>query len=312
MTDQLPPPPAPVPVGPVPTNAPKRRGRPAFGAVIGFAIALRGGREVIERVAFSRYGFTGLALAGAAAIGLMLAWRADQRRRARKRGGIEVTPEMVTQQIVDSGVGQPAFAEDGTLLGASVLVVNQRAKVLEVVTEYDVFGSDSQRVGSIRQIGQSRGKQIARVFTALDQYFTHHFEVLDTTGQPVLRLTRPRKLFLSKVHVFDGDDRYLGTIRQENVFWKIRFQLLDAAGNVVGRMRAENVRAWDFQIHDAFEREIATVVKTWEGWARTALTRADRYVIRVHAPLPYPLRQLAVATALTVDIALKQDPRGIS
>ena len=311
MTDQLPPPPAPMPTSSPPTEGAKRRGRPAFGAVIGFAVVLRGGREVIDRFAFSRYGFLGLIVAGAIAVGLLALWRADQRRRARKRGGVEFTPEMVRQQLVDSGVGPPAFAEDGTLLGASIFAVNQRPKVLEVFTEYEIFGSDAQGLGAIRQIGQSRGKQIARIFTTLDQYFTHHFEVLDTAGQPVLRLTRPRKVFLSKVHVFDGQNRFIGTIRQENVFWKIRFQLVDAAGNVVGGMRAENVRAWDFQIHDAFGTEVATVVKSWEGWARTAFTRADRYVVRVHSPLPYPLRQLALATALTADIALKQDARGL-
>jgi hypothetical protein len=279
--------------------------------VIAFAIVFRGGREVVERVAFSRYGFVGVIVAGAAALVLLLAWRADQRRRARKRGGVEVTPEMVAKQLADSGLGAPAFVEDGTLLGASLMVVNQRPKILEINTEYDVSGSDAQPLGAIRQFGQTRGKQVARLLTAFDQLFTHHFELLDNAGQPVLRLTRPRKLFLSKVHVFDGADRFLGTIRQENVFWKIRFQLVDAAGNVVGGMRAQNVRAWDFQVHDSLGREVATVIKSWEGWARTALTRADRYVVRIHEPLPYPLRHLALATALTADIALKQDARGV-
>jgi hypothetical protein len=219
---------------------------------------------------------------------------------------------MVAQQLADSGVGGPAYAEDGTLLGASLLAVNQRAKVLEVNTEFDVFGSDAQLIGAIRQVGQSRGKQIARVFLAFDQFFTHHFEVLDRAGAPVLRLTRPRKVFLTKMHVFDGHDRYIGTIKQENVFWRIRFRILDAAGNHVGSMHAKNVRAWDFHIYDALGREVATVVKSWEGWARTAFTRADRYVVRIHESLPYPMRYLTLATALTADIALKQDARGVS
>lgn len=312
MTDQLPPPPSPVaPSSPVGPGSSKRRGRPAFGAVVGAAIALRGGREVLERVAFSRYGFLGVLLVGALALALVIGWRADQRRRARKRGGVEFTPEVVQKQLADSGLGGPAFAEDGSLLGASVLVVNQRPKILEVETAYEVFGSDAAALGSIRQIGQSRFQQVARVLTAFDQYLTHHFEVLDTAGRPVLRLTRPWKVFLTKMHVFDGNDVYLGTIRQENVFWKIRFQLLDPQGRIVGRMHAKNVRAWDFQILDLTGREVAMVVKSWEGWARTAFTRADRYVVRVHEQLAPPLRQLAFATALTADMALKQDARGI-
>ena len=86
--------------------------------------------------------------------------------------------------------------------------------------------------------------------------------------------TRPRKVFLTKLHVFAGDNRYIGTIRQQNVFWKIRFSLHDEIGRIVGHLRAENVRAWDFHIYDLDERPAATIAKSWEGWSRTAFTRA--------------------------------------
>ena len=145
------------------------------------------------------------------------------------------------------------------------------------------------------------------MFTFLDQYFTHHFEVEDLTGENVLRVTCPAKVFLSRLHVFDGDDRFIGTLKQKNVFWKIDFQLLDPAHRVVGHIRAANVRAWDFHVEDAYGREIATVVKSWEGWATTAWTRSDRYVLRVHEPLAHGMRQLVLAVPLIVDLALKQD-----
>jgi uncharacterized protein YxjI len=310
----LPPPPAPG-TGSAPRPDPprpdpsRRRGRPAFGKVVIAAIGLRGGREVLERVAWSRYGLLGFFAVGTTAAIALVLWRWSQRRRVSRRGDVEFTPEMVAKQIADSEVGPPAFPEDGTLLGASILVVNQRPKLVEVNTEFEVFGADAQRLGGIRQIGQSKAKRLVRIVTAWDQFLTHHFELLDASGAPVLRLTRPRKLFRTKVHVFDGNDRFLGTIRQENIFWKIRFQIVDGAGNVVGHMHAENLRAWDFQVLDAGHREIARVVKSWEGWANTAFTRADRYVVHIHAPLPFPLRELALATALSADLALKQDAR---
>lgn len=292
-------------------SRPPRRGRPAFALVVAAAGGMRIAREVLQRLALSRYGLIGLIAVGAAGLALMLVWRADQRRRIRRRGGAEFTPEVVARQIADSAVGAPAFPEDGTLLGASILVVNQRAKLLEVNTEYEVFGTGGATVGSIRQIGQSSIKRVVRVLTVLDQYFTHHFEILSADGQVLLRLTRPRKVFRSTVHVFDATNHFLGTIRQENVFWKIRFQMLDRTGQVVGGMRAENLRAWDFHVHDAAGHQLATVVKSWEGWARTAFTRADRYVVRIHRALPSPLRELTLATALTADVALKQDARGL-
>ena len=318
MTDEgaaFAPPTPPAPEAPAPEQRPRnaaRRGRPAFGAVVVVAIGLRAGRQVVESVASDHFGILGVIAIGALVIAAILVWRGGLRRRIRARGGTEFPTELVLDQIAASGVGGPAFPEDGTLLGASLLVVNQHSKVLEIQTTYDVFGSNGRPLGAIRQIGQSRGKQLARILTVFDQYFTHHFELLANDGRPVLRLTRPAKIFRSKIHVFDGDNRFLGTIRQQNIFWKINFQLVDWQGNVIGHLRADNVRAWDFQVYDSYERPVATVVKTWEGWARTVFTRADRYVVRIHTPLPEPLLQLTLATALSADVALKQDARGIS
>ncbi len=282
-----------------------------FGVLVALAVAVRLGRQSVERVAVGQFGPAGVVIVFAGFLAVVLAWRGYQLQRARRAGGVEFTPELVARQLAEAGVGPPAFAEDGSLLGASVLVLNQHAKVLEITTDYEVFDSAARPLGSVRQIGQSRGKRVARIFTGFDQFFTHHFELLDRDARPILRLTRPRKLFLTKLHVFDGDDRFLGTIRQRNVWWKIRFGLVGADGREIGQLRAENLRAWDFHIYDASGRCVATVIKSWEGWARTAITRADRYVVRVHVPLPYPMRQLAVAAALATDLALKQDTRGI-
>jgi uncharacterized protein YxjI len=297
--------------GPAPDRQPKKpRGRPAFGLLIAVAIGWRLARQFVTEVAGDHWGVLGALGVGVAGIAVILLWRTIVRRRVRKQGGLELTPDQVRQQITDSELGPPAFPEDGTLLGASLLAVNQHAKVLEVNTTYDVFGSDARPLGAVRQVGQSKAKQVMRVLTAFDQYFTHHFEVVDPAGRPVLRLTRPAKLFRTKVLVAAPDGRPLGVIRQQNIFWKIRFSLLDGAGRPVGFLRADNVRAWDFKVYDIHERAVASVVKSWEGWARTAFTRADRYVVRIHEPLPYPLRELTFTAALAADLALKQDARG--
>jgi hypothetical protein len=251
----------------------------------------------------------GVVAVAVAALALVLLWRAHHRLR-RARAGADFTPEEITRQIADSGLDPPAFEEDGSILGASVLVVNQRPKVLEVVTEYGVYGWSGARLGAVRQVGQSKAKQAARALTAFDQFFTHHLEIVDAAGDVVLRLVRPRKVLYTRVHV-SGPTGPIGTIRQRNVFGRIRFVLEAVSGHVHGYLRAENLRAWDFDLVDAVERPFGSIVKTWEGWGRTAFTRADCYVVRIDEPLPTPMRELAVAAALTVDLALKQDARGV-
>ena len=77
-----------------------------------------------------------------------------------------------------------------------------------------------------------------------------------------------------------------------------------------GSLRAENWRAWDFQVFDHSGSEVARITKTWEGFARTLFSRADTYVVRIERPLDEPFRSLVFATARAVDVALKQDARG--
>ena len=135
-------------------------------------------------------------------------------------------------------------------------------------------------------------------------------EVRDAYG-PVLVLTRPAKLVRSRVVVETPEGAPVGEIVQANVFGRIRFDLV-AGGQLVGAIQAENWRAWDFAVLDATGTEVARITKKWEGLARTMFTTADRYVVLVHYRLPEPLASMVIASALTVDTALKQDDRGFN
>jgi uncharacterized protein YxjI len=191
-----------------------------------------------------------------------------------------------------------------------VLVVSQKTKLIELTNEYAVFDGQGQQIGAVVQVGQSGLKKAARFVSNLDQFLTHRLEVRDAGG-PVLVLTRPAKFVKSRVVVQRPDGAPVGEIVQANVFGKIRFDLV-ANGQLVGAIQAENWRAWDFAITDAAGTEIARITKKWEGMARTLFTTADRYVVLVHFRLPEPLASMVVASALTVDTALKQDDHGFN
>ena len=122
----------------------------------------------------------------------------------------------------------------------------------------------------------------------------------------LLRITRPAKVMKSTVIVSDGNDQEIGRIVQDNVFGKIHFSL-QAGGHTYGAIKAENWRAWNFRIEDHTGAEVARITKTFEGIAKTMFTTADNYVVQIHGPIPQPLNSLVVASALSVDTALKQD-----
>jgi hypothetical protein len=93
---------------------------------------------------------------------------------------------------------------------------------------------------------------------------------------------------------------------------KINFGLHDVTDQKLGEIRAENWRAWNFSIIDVSGQEVARITKTWEGLAKTMFTTADDYLLDVQPACTGTLRWLVFASAISVDLALKQDSRGLS
>lgn len=215
--------------------------------------------------------------------------------------------DAATRQGADTTVG---FEGDGTIFGEPILVVNQKAKLIEVNNEYAIYDRNGTQLGAVRQVGQSAAKKVLRVLGSVDQFLTHKLQVVDMQGNVLMQVTRPAKFVKSRVIIQDGVGNDVGEVAQENVFGKIRFSY-NVAGSRIGGIQAENWRAWNFSLTDATDTEVARITKTFEGVAKTLFTTADNYVLQVHRPLEEPLRSLVVASALTVDTALKQDNRGL-
>ncbi|MFD4628697.1 phospholipid scramblase-related protein [Streptomyces sp. NPDC058284] len=218
-------------------------------------------------------------------------------------------PAKVQRQVQQQAGVAPSAQGGGSLFTEPVLVVNQKAKLIELTNEYSVMDQAGNTLGSVVQVGQSTLKKVARFVSSIDQFMTHKLEIRDAYGQPQLTLTRPKKFMKSRVIVERPDGQPVGEIVQQNMIGKINFGMM-VDGRQVGAIKAENWRAWNFSIVDHADNEVARITKTWEGLAKTMFTTADNYVLQIHYQLPEPLLSLVVATALTVDTALKQDSRG--
>ena len=290
-------------IGDDPAQRARPRGkprRPPWLVVVVVGATVGVGRELVEL----RFGWLGGLAAVVLFLGAFRAWGLWRRSRGQD---VDTSPERVAALVRDSAVGEPAFSGDGTLVGAPVVAVAQRTKIVEAVTEYGAYDADGTLLATVRQVGQGRTKRILRLVTPFDIFFTHRFEVRDPGGALLGTLTRPSKLFRSRIEVAGSNGEPVGTIRQLNVFGHIDFALEGPDGFEHGRLRARGWRAWDFDVTDRSGRPVAEVVKAWEGFARTIFTTADRWVLRVARPLDEPLQTMVVAAALAVDVALKQD-----
>lgn len=199
----------------------------------------------------------------------------------------------------------------GHLLDSPILVVSQRAQVVEVDAEYRISDPDGNPLGYVHQVGQSQLKKAVRVLSSMEDFMTHTFEILDAHHTKLLEVSRPAKVFRSRIIVKNAAGAEIGQIVQQNVIGKIRFSL-EAGGYAYGAINAENWRAWDFHVVDHTGTEIGRITKTFEGLARAMFTTADNYVVQLHRPLEEPLRSLVVASGVSVDTALKQEGGGFN
>ena len=193
------------------------------------------------------------------------------------------------------------------LLTRDVLVISQKAKLIELTNEYKIMDPEGTQIGTIKEEGQSKARKVLRFVSNVDQFLTHRLGVYDAEGQKVVEMLRPAKIFKSTLQISNGQGQEVGKIVQENVVGKKRFRLEDAQGQLLGSINAENWRSWDFSIQDPNGNEVGRITKNWAGILSEAFTTADRYLLNISGQVSPELRLLMVASAAGVDTALKQD-----
>ena len=129
------------------------------------------------------------------------------------------------------------------LLSHDLLVISQKAKIIETMDEYRVFDDAGTEIGTIREIEQSTTQRAMRLFSGVDQFLTHKLGVFDGDGRQVLMLERPAKLMKSKIKVSDAEGAERGAILQDNVVGTKHFALVDAGAGQGGGPRSSCPRA---------------------------------------------------------------------
>ena len=191
----------------------------------------------------------------------------------------------------------------GALLGQPVLVVKQKLKLIELRNEYAVLDQGGRQIGAVVQATQSPLAFLARVFTSWDVVLPITLHILGPGTVPELVVHKP--WFTWRCQVMRPDGQPLGEITKQIRMGKARFTLLDSGGAQLGEVRAHNWRAKDFSVLDGAGQAIARVTKKWAG-LRELFTDADTYVVEVSPTAVDPLRSLAVATCLVIDVVMKQ------
>src|SRR4051794_37072278 len=88
-----------------------------------------------------------------------------------------VAPPAPNSQVQEQVQRQAQLARvgggGGSLFTEPILVVNQKAKFIEVNNEYAVYDQNGAQLGAVREVGQTSAKKFLRVVSNLDQLMTH-------------------------------------------------------------------------------------------------------------------------------------------
>ena len=198
------------------------------------------------------------------------------------------------------GTAPPA----GSLLAQQVLIVKQKLKLIELRNEYAVLDQQGRQIGAVLQATQSPLAFLTRVFTSWDVALPITLHILGPGAVPEL-IVHKKPWFTWRCQVSRPDGQPVGEITKQIRLGKARFTLLDPRGAQLGEVRAHNWRAKDFSVLDGAGQPIARVTKKWAG-LRELFTDADTYVVEVSPAAADPLRSLAVATCLVIDVVMKQ------
>jgi uncharacterized protein YxjI len=197
------------------------------------------------------------------------------------------------------GAAPPA----GSVLAQQVLIVKQKLKLVELRNEYAVLDQHGRQIGAVLQATQSPLAFMARLFTSWDVTLPITLHILGPGTVPELIVHKP--WFTWRCQVARPDGQPIGQITKQVRLGRARFTLLDPRGAQLGEVRAQSWRAKDFSVLDGAGQPIARVTKRWAG-LRELFTDADTYVVEVSPSAVDPLRSLAVATCLVIDVVMKQ------
>lgn len=189
------------------------------------------------------------------------------------------------------------------LLQGDGIGIHQRRKVFELRNEYALTDATGTVVGSATQERQSGVVKALRIISNLDVALPVELDVLDAGGAKVLELRKPAMTWRCDVSAITGP---VGSITKKIRLGKARFLLSDAGGTPAGEVHARNWRARDFEAVAPDGRVFARVTKSWRGLLTEAFTDADSYAVEFAPDASASQRTLAFASALAVDLVMKQ------
>ena len=194
-------------------------------------------------------------------------------------------------------------------LQKNIFLFKEHLGMFKASNNYDIYDPKTKEI-----ILHCREKNLNPVYKIIRLFLTDfkaltpfEIDIRGLDGKRIIKVKKGLSLILSKIEVFDKNDKLIGLFKQKlfpNFYPK--FEMFDEKENLVSMLKG-NLIGWNFEFLKD-ENTIATVTKKWSGIGKEKFTSADNYILEIKDAVDKadPLRLLIFAAVICIDMVFKE------
>ena len=194
-------------------------------------------------------------------------------------------------------------------LQKNIFLFKEHLGMFKASNNYDVYDPKTKEI-----ILHCREKNLNPVYKIVRMFLTDfkrmtpfEIDIRGLNGKRIIKVKKGLSLILSKIEVFDENDKLIGLFKQKlfpNLYPK--FEMFDEKENLLSMLKG-NLIGWNFEFLKD-ENTIATVTKKWSGIGKEMFTSADNYILEIKDTVDKsdPLRLLIFAAVICIDMVFKE------
>ncbi|MCC2677869.1 MAG: hypothetical protein K0R29_445 [Pseudobdellovibrio sp.] len=186
------------------------------------------------------------------------------------------------------------------------VIVQQRKELAELFgfetrNKYEIFDDKRQLIGFCAEQQKGFLGILLRQFLGHWRTFDVHF--FDHNKNLVMIAKHPFRFFFQEFHIYDGKGVALGWADQRFGIFTKKFDVMNAQGDLILRMRSGLFKIWTFPLKNPEGVEKAIIRKRWGGILKEAFMDADNFSIEYEdATLNQEQRLLILALSVFTDL----------
>lgn len=194
------------------------------------------------------------------------------------------------------------------LLQKNTFLFKEHVGLFKASNNYDVYDPKTKEIIlHCREKNLNPFYKIIRLLISeLKSMTPFEIEISGLDGKKILKLKKGLSLVLSKIEVFDENDKLIGHFKQKLFPVGNNFEMYDDKGNLVSKLKGSLI-GWNFKFLKD-ENAIASVTKKWSGIGKELFTSADNYILDIKDDVEKtsPLRLLIFGAVICIDMVLKE------